>query len=60
MEESSGEAERNSKVVEKGWDEMCNWGSNWNRGKTLFPQKVEVRWYEVKQTGMLLHVESER
>lgn len=34
-------------------------GVTGNREKTLFPQKVEVRWYEVKQTGMLLHVESE-
>ena len=59
MEESSGEAERNSKVVEKGWDETRNWGVTGNRGETLFPQKAEVRWYEMKQTGILLCVESE-
>lgn len=39
MEESSGEAETNSKVVEKGWDETYNWGSYWQQRKNPFASK---------------------
>lgn len=39
MGESSGEAERNFKVVEKGWDETHNWGSNWKQRRNPFPSK---------------------
>lgn len=43
----------------KSWDETYNWELLATEEKTLLPQKVERRWYEMKQTGMLLYVESE-